>query len=146
MDEATTQDIALWGRRDALYGLKSGEFQDLPRPVKSKLLRMIARIAEKSYRRGFQHGVVMARDGRQIVDPEKFRFRCSLDKSPFTDGPGGHTAVQRLMMENKLEQVGFDEPYRKLLGKELWGGYVRARDRHCLDPASICTGRRMGAQ
>jgi hypothetical protein len=90
--------------QSVVYGLKFGEFRQLPMPIKKKLVRLMARIAEKSYRRGFQHGTL----GRHTIDPEEFRSRRSLDKSPFTDGPGGMTAIGRLMAETHLEQVGLD--------------------------------------
>jgi hypothetical protein len=42
--------------RSVAYGLKEGEFENLPPLVRRKLIRLMARIAEQSYRRGFQHG------------------------------------------------------------------------------------------
>ena len=40
------------------HGLKLGEFEHLSLADKKKLVRLMARIAERSYRRGFQHGTL----------------------------------------------------------------------------------------
>lgn len=86
-------------------GLKMDEFRDLPDRVKRKLLRLMARISEQSYRRGFQHGIVIG--DRRCIDPSDFRFKRSLDKSPYTDGPGGYTSIERLQMEcGVLHNIG----------------------------------------
>ena len=82
--------------------LKLGEFRELPTPVKKKLVQLMARISEASYRRGFQHGTL----GRHNIDPQKFRRSQSLDSSPFTDRPGGLTAIERLNVEYGLSKVG----------------------------------------
>ena len=89
------------------HGLKRNEFATLPELVKKRLVKLIARIAEKSYRRGFQHGTL----GLHTVDAYKFRYKKSLDQSPFTDVlppcSCGHTAIERLFMENPMEDLGF---------------------------------------
>lgn len=91
-------------------GLAYREFASLPHRTRQKLVRVMARISEASYRRGFQHGVVIG--DRRCVDPADLRFNRSLDRSPYTDSPrGGHTAIERLFMEHpELWEVGFDEP------------------------------------
>ena len=40
----------------AAYGLKDQQFAHLSDSDQKKLLRLMARISEKSFRRGFQHG------------------------------------------------------------------------------------------
>ena len=91
------------------HGLKEGEFDDLSPSVNRKLVRLMARIAEQSYRRGFQHGAVLG--DRACVAPYDLRFRRSLDKSPYTNSArGGHTSIERLFMEcGELCMLGFDD-------------------------------------
>jgi hypothetical protein len=98
--------------RNVAHGLKYGEFQELPKQTKKKLVRLMARVAEQSYRRGFQQGREMPW-GRHSVNPADFRFKRSLDKSPYTDtrGRGGHSAIDRLFMEcGGLLEIGFSDP------------------------------------
>jgi hypothetical protein len=52
------------------YGLKCGEFDNLSERDKRRLVKLMARISEASYRRGFQHGTL----GRHTIDVLKFRF------------------------------------------------------------------------
>lgn len=87
-------------------GFRFGEFDHLHGLDKAKLIQMIARIAERSYRRGFQHGTL----GHHTIDPQKLRFEMPLNESPYTDGPGGHSSVRRLFMEcPALKHIGFSE-------------------------------------
>ena len=87
-------------------GFSFGEFDHLHGLDKARLIQMIARISERSYRRGFQHGTL----GHYIIDPQKLRFEMPLNESPYTDGPGGHSSVRRLFMENPaLKNIGFTE-------------------------------------
>lgn len=87
--------------RSAAYGLSHGEFSHLSDTDRRKLSRLMARIAEKAYRRGAQHGAQMALDGTLARDPATVRFTSSLDRSPWLDDPGqwDHAEV-RLHMEN----------------------------------------------
>ena len=90
------------------YGLHEDEFDGLPTSTKRKLVRLMARIAEQSYRRGFQHGAVL--ENKAWMDPLELRYRQSLDESPYTHSPGGHTSVERLFMECMvLNMLGFDD-------------------------------------
>ena len=89
------------------YGLKMDEFDDLSPDVKRKLVRLMARLAEQSYRRGFQHGTVLGKDAR--LDPGELRYGPSLDESPYTNSSGGHSSSERLFMECAvLNMLGFD--------------------------------------
>jgi hypothetical protein len=94
------------------HGLEMGEFDSLPPRIKKKMIRLMARVAENSYRRGFQHGVVIG--GRRCIEPEELRFRRSLDKSPYTDKPRmGHSSVDRLFMECRvLNELGLRQECR----------------------------------
>lgn len=93
------------------YKLRPGEFDDLSKSTKKKLIKLMARISEKSYRRGFQHGGL---EGRTI-DPVKFRFDIDLKYSPWTDVVGKrgewvnsrHSSMERLFAEYRvLNQLG----------------------------------------
>jgi hypothetical protein len=103
---ATEQDM----RRDL--------FANLTKQEKRQLLKMMARIMETAYRRGFQHGGL----NRPKVDAIDFRFikARSLDLSPFAVGPTSMknpkgarhmTSLERLWTEHSwsLRHVGLDE-------------------------------------
>ena len=88
------------------YGLKLGEFENLDKEVKRKLLKLMSRISERSYRRGFQHGKEIK---GKTVDPFIFRYKTSLKDSPYTDtffedgkwaNKSGHSSLDRLRLEN----------------------------------------------
>ena len=92
-------------------GFKPHEFSNLETDVKIKLIKLMARISEKSYRRGLQHGSL----GIAIVDPAELRFNVSPDYSPFTDvaDENGNwvndkqSAIDRLKMEyGVLRDIG----------------------------------------
>ena len=59
------------------HGLKEGEFEELSPDVSRKLVRLMARIAEQSYRRGFQHGVMLG--SKVQIDPVELRFDRSTN-------------------------------------------------------------------
>jgi len=73
-----------FSKNSVAYPLHEDEFRDIDATTKKKLLRLMARISESSYRRGFQHGGLKWR----TVDPVHLRFEISLDKSPLTDVVG----------------------------------------------------------
>jgi len=74
-------DFEHFAENSIARGFKLHEFSNLETDVKSKLIKLMARISEKSYRRGLQHGSL----GIAIVDPAELRFSVSPDYSPFTD-------------------------------------------------------------
>jgi hypothetical protein len=91
-------------------GLQHREFMGLPKAVRRQLLRLIARVSEKSYRRGFQQGATF---GDRCVYPlADFRFNKPLDLSPATDRRNyGFTAIERVLMEYPvLTDLGFPDP------------------------------------
>lgn len=91
--------------RNSMDGLKSklGFIKKLSKPEKDALLKLIARNAEKSYRRGVQQGATFERlkvllNDKQLVD---WRFNLSLDLSKSADvRPFTTTSVERLLMED----------------------------------------------
>jgi hypothetical protein len=90
--EMGVNDFSNWS---VCHGLRRDAFEHLPLSDRRKLLRLMARIAEKSYRRGFQHGVEIG--DRRTIDPATLRFERSLDSSPWTDSPQKTTAIERLL-------------------------------------------------
>lgn len=110
-----------------LEGFKFGEFCDLDMATRRKLVAIMARISECSYRRGFQHGKIDD-EGRPTVDPDIFRFGgISLDDAPYTDSfyedgswacCSGMTSLNRLSAEHgDLRLVGLDPvPRGSLVG------------------------------
>lgn len=90
---------------DVARGLHEWEFAALPSSQKMKLLTLMARISESSFRRGLQHGLHFAE--KQIplrTDPWTFRYRATLDKSPCIDAKGWTpTALERLNIEHGQE-------------------------------------------
>ena len=92
-----------------IHGLKFDEFDHLSKSDRKKLVKLMARISEKSFRRGFQHGVEIPRD-EVLIEPCKLRFQTSLNISPAPHYPMKWSAIGRLFMEYPLEQVGFSDP------------------------------------
>ena len=94
-------------KQSAAYGLQFNEFDHLDNKNKKKLIKLIARIAEASYRRGFQHGDVIVH-GMADTQMYKYRYRTSLDLSPYSNFPGSTSAIERLFMEHsELRNIGF---------------------------------------
>jgi hypothetical protein len=93
-------------------GLSFDEFRELDVKTRRKLVRLLARVSEASYRRGVQQGVHFAKQNRPIRDPFKMRYEQSLDNSPYYDSPsGGGTAIERLFAEfDVLRRLGFEDP------------------------------------
>ena len=98
-----------FGSHSVAYGLKDLEFSKLPELTKKRLLRLMARISENSFRRGLQHGKVIRHP--LVIEPAKFRFDVSLDKSPSAHGFHTVTAIDRLFTEyGVLSSIGFQRP------------------------------------
>lgn len=100
-------------RRLVTHGLHEGEFDVLTEIQKRRLVRLLARVAETSYRRGFQQGHQVASGGRSLaIDPYTLRFARSLDKSPCPDtGSPTFSALDRLFLEcRELEEIGLSRP------------------------------------
>lgn len=106
------------------YGLKYGEFLEVDDRLRKKLFRLLARVSEQSYRRGFQQGQHFIEIGVKTVDPNKLRFDTALDRSPHTDafddmnrwrGRSGMSSLERLLIEypalvELLGDAGIDIP------------------------------------
>ncbi len=96
-------------------GLHENQFADLDPACREKLLTVIARISESSFRRGLQHGIYFTEKGVKLrTDPWTFRYGAMLDKSPPADGRRGGwcpSALERLKYEHRgaLLALGFVE-------------------------------------
>ena len=86
------------------HGLEFGEFGELTKRQKRGILKLLSRVSEKSYRRGFQHGKAL----EKTVNPAHLRFNVSLTRSPFTDvfykdgawaKKSGYSSEDRFLME-----------------------------------------------
>ncbi|HEY3526787.1 MAG TPA: hypothetical protein VGK47_11355 [Nitrososphaeraceae archaeon] len=94
------------------FGLKEHEFCTLNPERKQKLVRLMARIMERAYRRGVQQTLALKEKGtidEWIIDnPHSYRYDKSLAISIGLDGFTS-SSIERLFMEEKLQDIGFDE-------------------------------------
>jgi hypothetical protein len=92
----------------ACHGLKNRQFSHLSDEDASRLMHLISRISELSFRRGYQHGAEIPEETRTI-DPADLRFSEPLDRSPSPHGSRGFSAIERLRFEcSDLMFVGLD--------------------------------------
>ncbi|WP_103728914.1 hypothetical protein [Novosphingobium sp. HII-3] len=83
--------------------------KELPKDDLLELTRLMARAAERSYRRGFQQGATIARGEPAALplDLHEWRYGTTTDISPWADAPRAETAVSRLHGENsRLRALG----------------------------------------
>tara|TARA_R110000868_G_scaffold136519_4_gene349519 strand:- start:4013 stop:4315 length:303 start_codon:yes stop_codon:yes gene_type:complete len=91
-------------------GLKFDEFAHFSEEEKQKLLRLMSRIMERSYRRGVQQTLHMK--DRNIIEewildnPYSYRYEKSLEISIGLDGYTT-ASLERLMIEENLHNIGF---------------------------------------
>ena len=79
------------------YGFKFDEFRELPDKMQRRVIKLLAQVSEKSYRRGLQHGAVLRDEIKR--DLAEFRHSPGIDKSPNADSPHSITAQARLTAE-----------------------------------------------
>lgn len=95
-------------------GLCEGEFASLNERTLRRLVTLMSRISESSFRRGLQHGQHFERKGIRLwITPEKLRFDISLDKSPMPCSRfPKFSATDRLQFEHggTLQALGFVLP------------------------------------
>jgi hypothetical protein len=85
-----------------LHGLKFDEFIDLPEPTRRKLVNLMARLSEKSYRRGVQQALTIG----CIHDVCDWRYG-PLEKSIGINTQEFETVAYRHSQQNsELRQVG----------------------------------------
>jgi len=93
-------------RGSILSGFKEDEFKDLPKGTKKKLIKLMSRISEKSYRRGFQHGAECKFFHKNIGDWRSGR----PDVSKCAVHPHTETALDMFWVQNSgVSQLGFQD-------------------------------------
>ena len=90
-------------------GFRQRRFCDLPDRDKRDILKLMARVAEQAYRRGVQQGAGLAGKPSFRGDLWEWRYRPSLDLSPWIDRPTTTTSLDRLDTEcgEPLRELGF---------------------------------------
>jgi hypothetical protein len=116
-------------------GFRRRRFFDLSDRDKRDILKLMARVAEQAYRRGVQQGAGLAGKPSFRGDLWEWRYRPSLDLSPWIDRPTTTTSLDRLDAEcgEPLRELGFaktdgdgwwrpawtDRPWQP-----VWAGYT----------------------
>lgn len=98
----------------SIKGFKHGEFEHLAVKDKKKLLKLMARIMERAYRRGVQQALFMYE--KHLIDKKlicafglhAWRYNISLDKSVGID-KFTTSSLERLFIEEPLDEIGFDK-------------------------------------
>ena len=90
-------------------GFRQRRFFDLSDRDKRDILKLMARVAEQAYRRGVQQGAGLAGKSSFRGDLWEWRYRPSLDLSPWVDRPTTTTSLDRLDTEcgKSLRGLGF---------------------------------------
>jgi hypothetical protein len=74
-------------------GFRQRRFCDLSDRDKRDMLKLMARVAEQAYRRGVQQGAGLAGKPSFRGDLWEWRYRPSLDLSPWVDSPTTTTSL-----------------------------------------------------
>ena len=96
-----------------LYGMESllGEFRSIPTPVRKKLIKLMARISEKSYRRGVHQALSLkVKSDFPYDDIHKWRY-ANPDKSVGLGMNGLTESTKGRFFEQnpELHDIGIDE-------------------------------------
>jgi hypothetical protein len=119
-------------------GFRDRRFLSLSERDKRDILKLMARVAEQAYRRGAQQGVGLAQSPFFRADLGEWRYKPSLDLSPWIDSPRMTTSLERLDGEcgEELRRIGFPlkdtssqasrvQPWPTAWRRSLWSGYTR---------------------
>jgi hypothetical protein len=100
------------------------------------MLKLMARVAEQAYRRGVQQGAGLAGKPSFRGDLWEWRYRPSLDLSPWVDSPTTTTSLDRLDAEcgEQLRELGFPKnhghagwwqpAWTDCRWRSVWAGYT----------------------
>ena len=91
---------------DPCHGLSHAHFVDLPLTRREEIWRLIARVSEKSYRRGFQQGYDSRNRGDDVCDLLAWRFEIDLDYSVSPHGTYHSSSAERMELECRVGKVG----------------------------------------
>jgi hypothetical protein len=94
---------------DPCHGLSHGHFLDLPMQRRVEIFRLLARVAEKSFRRGFQQGYDSRARGDKVCDLYDWRFCIDLDYSVSPHGTYHSGSAERMEMECHVAKVGLGQ-------------------------------------
>jgi hypothetical protein len=131
---------------DVTMGFRDGRFLSLSERDKRDVLKLMARVAEQAYRRGAQQGAGLAQRPSFRADLGEWRYRPSLDLSPWVDSPRMTTSLERLDGEcgEGLRRIGLSlkdssargpRPWPITWRRPLWAGYTR--EQRCSIQAQI---------
>ena len=141
-------------------GFRQRRFFDLSDRDKRDMLKLMARVAEQAYRRGVQQGAGLAGKSSFRGDLWEWRYRPSLDLSPWVDSPTTTTSLDRLDAEcgEQLRELGFskndgnDRWWRSVWTdcrwRPVWTGYTPEQRRLIKDgnkPATLRQKEFVGA-
>lgn len=71
------------------HGFNRYEFLHLSEEDRTRIVLLLARISEQSFRRGFQQGCYMQQNNIVAVDPSHWRLVAPIDDSPDPDSKSG---------------------------------------------------------
>ena len=125
---------------DVTKGFRDQRFLSLSERDKRDILKLMARVAEQAYRRGAQQGAGLAGKPSFRGDLWEWRYRPSLDLSPWVDSPTTTTSLDRLDAEcgEQLRELGFfknaanERWWRPVWAggwRPVWTGYTREQRR-----------------
>ena len=82
------------------FGFSHSEFLHLSEADKARIILLLARISEQSFRRGFQQGCYMQQNNMVTVDPGRWRTVAPVDDSPDPDSkPGNFISIKDRLYE-----------------------------------------------
>ena len=126
---------------DVTKGFRDQRFLSLSERDKRDILKLMARVAEQAYRRGAQQGAGLAGKPSFRGDLWEWRYRPSLDLSPWVDHPTTTTSLDRLDVEcgEQLRELGLvkdaaNESWWRPVWtggrwRPVWTGYTREQRR-----------------
>jgi hypothetical protein len=91
---------------DPCHGLSHGHFLGLSETLREQIFRLIARVSEKSYRRGFQQGYDSHKRGDHLCDLLKWRFEIDLDYSVSPHCTYHSGSAERMELECHVGKLG----------------------------------------
>jgi hypothetical protein len=98
---------------DVTRGIRDDALAQLDKRTRDIVIRLLARVAELSYRRGAQQGAYLAENHPQRLPKDMSHWRYSsrsLDRAPWLDGDFRQTSIDRLFTENGgLRRIGLWE-------------------------------------
>ena len=94
---------------DPCHGLSHGHFLDLSPQRREEIFRLISRVSEKSFRRGFQQGYDSRKRGDSLFDLHAWRFEIDLDYAVSAHGTYHTSSAQRMELECHVGKLGLGQ-------------------------------------